>query len=1198
MISLFSGISLHADAFLSRVEGTRSLVPVSRLISARKPVVLAVLVLALGLILAPDAAAQAPLSIPAIEDQTFTVGTAVDLTLPAAIGGTPPYSYNIEPAVPAGLSLAANVLSGRPTTAQPAVIYRYSVRDGAGVEIGGMFSITIITIIGNDGTLTEDEVSVDGMVFVNNMGGRPFRLEVLRDTPGLYGAFSIDDNPGGGKWEYELDTSRVQTLRSDQTLIDAFTVTAIDDRFGGTGLSINFIIAITIQGRNDPPEVDITTPEVDVLVESDRPIDVTGTGMDVDDGETATLRYRWQTVRVPGQGSFDDRTESDTSWTAPVVDANTPVMLRLTATDASDTEGSAEVTVTVTPPIIIGGDTEGGVIEDVTVGQTTANGSLTIINANPADATTFVAQNQPGTYGTFSMDTGGGWTYMLANPPLTTAQAQAVQALRQGQEEMDVFPVMATVGARNITADVTITVTGANDAPMVSISAPNPPNPEDSVSVTAGTTIAVTGSGMDVDEGETDTLTYRWSTDQSDPLLQGSFANSNAADTTWTAPPVTEDIDKITLTLTATDDSGTANASVTAEVTVRVIAMDVVPDFGGQDIDDQLYVIGADVALTLPAATGGNGELSYSLRDESGNLPRGLTFDGDEDTRFLSGMPTMGQPTTTYNYAVTDSDSTDTVDDSDTVSLSFDITVETDDAPDFGDATITTPLYIVGNDVNLTLPEATGGNGERRYDLLHSNRRTLGELGLSFNSNTRSLSGKMPRIGRGEFDYTVGDTDNNEDPTDQSKRPLIIIVQNDRRPNFRNPTIARHVFANGSMVDLTLPEARGGNGPLRYSILPKVFPTGLRPDDDARMISGIPDEPLGATTSYTYSVDDSDTNMRDTDRDTLRFIIDIFSIIGTDVGNVTEDGTAAQTMATGDLDIAPSGTANFVEQDDANGTYGSFEIGATGRWTYTLDNNDPDTNALAEGTTDTDTFTVTARATNTATHEVTITVTGSNDAPTAAITAPAETNLAVSPRATLTLIGTGSDPDATLTPDVLSYAWSATPEDGSFTDEVGSFTGSDVLNTAWTAPDTIDGLITLTLTINDNQGGSDTATVTVIMALSPDLNGDGIVQARDAQSLYYLALPDEPDNLNALLNPLRGTASVAQLRNRAMAWLNRNPAEVSPDLNGDRRLDQEDARLLYYALRFEDELQASRALREALGFGSDMMTLNQALNLR
>jgi len=65
------------------------------------------------------------------------------------------------------------------------------------------------------------------------------------------------------------------------------------------------------------------------------------------------------------------------------------------------------------------------------------------------------------------------------------------------------------------------------------------------------------------------------------------------------------------------------------------------------------------------------------------------------------------------------------------------------------------------------------------------------------------------------------------------------------------------------------------------------------------------------------------------------------------------------------------------------GTYGSVTIAADGTWTYTLNNSDPDTNALAQGATATDVFTYTMQDTNgaTSTTTLTITITGTNDAP-------------------------------------------------------------------------------------------------------------------------------------------------------------------------------------------------------------------------
>ena len=66
------------------------------------------------------------------------------------------------------------------------------------------------------------------------------------------------------------------------------------------------------------------------------------------------------------------------------------------------------------------------------------------------------------------------------------------------------------------------------------------------------------------------------------------------------------------------------------------------------------------------------------------------------------------------------------------------------------------------------------------------------------------------------------------------------------------------------------------------------------------------------------------------------------------------------------------------------GTYGSVTINSDGSYTYTLDNTDAQTNALAQGESVTDVFSYTVTdggATDTAT--LTITITGTNDGPVA-----------------------------------------------------------------------------------------------------------------------------------------------------------------------------------------------------------------------
>ena len=93
------------------------------------------------------------------------------------------------------------------------------------------------------------------------------------------------------------------------------------------------------------------------------------------------------------------------------------------------------------------------------------------------------------------------------------------------------------------------------------------------------------------------------------------------------------------------------------------------PTFGDATVADQSYVLGLAIAtLTLPEATGGNGDLVYTLTPDP---PAGLTFDGAERT--LKGTPTALQGATTYTYTVIDSDADSTA--SDAGSLTFRITV-------------------------------------------------------------------------------------------------------------------------------------------------------------------------------------------------------------------------------------------------------------------------------------------------------------------------------------------------------------------------------------------------------------------------------------------------------------------------------------------------------------------------------------------
>ena len=115
---------------------------------------------------------------------------------------------------------------------------------------------------------------------------------------------------------------------------------------------------------------------------------------------------------------------------------------------------------------------------------------------------------------------------------------------------------------------------------------------------------------------------------------------------------------------------------------------DTPPSFGTATADHQTYDAGSAIGpLTLPAASGGDGFLTYSLAPSVA----GLTFSAS--TRQLTGTPSAAG-TYAMTYTVTDEDG-------DTDTLSFTITVE--DSEDGGDSTGTS--YVV----NDTLPGVPSG---------------------------------------------------------------------------------------------------------------------------------------------------------------------------------------------------------------------------------------------------------------------------------------------------------------------------------------------------------------------------------------------------------------------------------------------------------------------------------------------------------
>ncbi len=310
-------------------------------------------------------------------------------------------------------------------------------------------------------------------------------------------------------------------------------------------------------------------------------------------------------------------------------------------------------------------------------------------------------------------------------------------------------------------------------------------------------------------------------------------------------------------------DSDTGDGD-TDSLTFSITVDDRTPTFGSQTVENQVFVNGSAVTLTLPEATGGDGTLNYSLTNSIGDPININGLDYNENTRTLSGtlnVSPRGLPITqTYTYKVTDSDTN--TDDGDTDELTFSITIQEDSVPTFGGETIDDQVYIAGNRITpVTLPEATGGNG----DLTYSFNPAL-PSGLDFNQNTRVLSG-IPTAASGQvlYTYTVTDEDGSTDHIQ-----FNITTENDRFPIFgSNSSISDKEYTAGVQITPeTLPAATGGNTPLTYSITP-TLPIGLEFNNNTRVLSGTPTTATSRTT-YTYTVEDANG-----DRNRLTFRITV-----------------------------------------------------------------------------------------------------------------------------------------------------------------------------------------------------------------------------------------------------------------------------------------------------------------------------------
>ena len=294
---------------------------------------------------------------------------------------------------------------------------------------------------------------------------------------------------------------------------------------------------------------------------------------------------------------------------------------------------------------------------------------------------------------------------------------------------------------------------------------------------------------------------------------------------------------------------------------------------------------------------------------------------------------------------------------------------------------------------------------------------------------------------------------------------------------------------SGQYGDLTLDTATG------------AYTYTLNNDNAAVQALGA-DETL--TETFSVSVSDGTATTTESLSFTITGVADT-SLAAPTAGALTEDdstttvtGTLTGTDPEGDeLTYAISGSIEVDGVYTATGTYGTLVVNKTsGEYTYTLDNTDADTNAIAAGTTVDETFTVrTTDGTSRASQVLTITITGTNDTPVLTVpTGGAVTEGASTTTVTDTLSATDAEAGSlafSVVGETASegvYSVTGTYGTISLNASTGAYTytlnNSDADTVALTSADT--GTETFTVAVEDAAGATATG------SLSFTITGTGI----------------------------------------------------------------------------------------------------------
>ncbi|MEP0871266.1 tandem-95 repeat protein [Trichocoleus desertorum AS-A10] len=295
------------------------------------------------------------------------------------------------------------------------------------------------------GSVTEDITVIDGALTASgtlsvsdrDTGDAKFSTTV---TPAgsVLGSLTITE---AGAWAYNVDNSAVQSLGQNVTKLEKFTVTSIDS-------TATQEITVTITGTNDAPTgsptVTLTSGTEDTAYTINKADLLAGfSDVDGDSFSVSNLTANDVVLTADSNGNY---------VFTPPANFNGSVTLNYNVVDGKGGSRAATQSFALAPV------NDAAVLSSANVALSETNAVLSTsgkLSISDVDNTAeFVAQaDVAGSYGQFSIDKDGNWSY---------AANEAYNSLNVGDSVADTFTVKTVDGTAS---SVQVTINGTNDAP-------------------------------------------------------------------------------------------------------------------------------------------------------------------------------------------------------------------------------------------------------------------------------------------------------------------------------------------------------------------------------------------------------------------------------------------------------------------------------------------------------------------------------------------------------------------------------------------------------------------------------------------------------------------------------------------------------------------------------------------------------------